>query len=180
MNEATGHHHLPGLVRLTGIFYRAADPDFRAQALAGSRGAARYSSAAQPTLYLSASRAGIDAAMMAHQGPDAPAREVLAFEVDADRIFDLRNEMRCRAVGIDPAAAAAPWQEVAAQGGEPPSWRVADRLRELGAWGLIDPSRKSPGLWHLVLFRWNSPGAPLVMPVSGDNVSAFPEIKFRL
>jgi hypothetical protein len=27
---------------------------------------------------------------------------------------------------------------------------------------LIDPSRKAPGLWHLVLFSWNQDNAPQV------------------
>ena len=37
---------------------------------------------------------------------------------------------------------------------------MRDRLIEVGADGLIDPSRKSLGLWHLVLFRWNVADAP--------------------
>lgn len=39
---------------------------------------------------------------------------------------------------------------------------VRDRLIEVGVNGLIDPSRKSPGHWHLVLFRWNMAEAPSV------------------
>lgn len=172
-HEQSSHHHLPGLVRLSGVFYRAVDPDFRAEALRGSRGAGRYSSAAQPTLYLSSSREGIDAAMIAHQQANLPAREVMAFEVQADLIFDLRNETRCKAIGIDPSDAAAPWQEIVARGGKPRSWSVADRLRDLGAHGLIDPSRQTPGLWHLVLFRWNIAGTPAVTPIIGENAAAF-------
>ncbi|WP_368074223.1 hypothetical protein [Curtobacterium sp. SGAir0471] len=42
----------------------------------------------------------------------------------------------------------------------PTSWLVRDRLVALGADGLIDPSRKRPGLWHLVLFRWNTADVP--------------------
>ncbi|WP_220034109.1 hypothetical protein [Curtobacterium sp. MCLR17_043] len=37
---------------------------------------------------------------------------------------------------------------------------MRDRLIDIGANGLIDPSRKSPGLWHLVLFRWSVADAP--------------------
>ena len=64
--------------------------------------------------------------------------------------------------GIQLSDALAPWQAIADAGGTPPSWVVRDRLIEIGANGLIDPSRKSPGLWHLVLFRWNVDGAPTV------------------
>jgi RES domain-containing protein len=147
------------------VFYRAVDPRHRALALDGSRVAGRYSSPTQPALYLSASPEGVEAAMIAHRTADSPPRQVLAFEVEADCIFDLRNHRRCSAVGIDPADAQAPWQDTVAQGREPPSWRVANRLRDLGAHGLIDPSRKAPGLWHLVLFRWNAYGAPRVTAV---------------
>jgi pentose-5-phosphate-3-epimerase len=38
------------------------------------------------------------------------------------------------------------------------AWKVI----EAGANGLIDPSRKRPGLWHLVLFRWNEANGPKV------------------
>jgi RES domain-containing protein len=65
-----------------------------------------------------------------------------------------------QAVGIDLEDALAPWQAIVEAGGTPRSWTVRDRLIEVGANGLIDPSRKSPGLWHLVLFRWNVAGAP--------------------
>ena len=149
---------------MAGVFYRAVDPLHRAFALEGSRGPGRYSAAHESVLYLSASPAAVEAAMIAHQGPDAPPRQLLAFEVQADGIFDLRDERRCAAVGIDPSDAATPWQDIVAQGGEPPSWRVTQRLRDLGANGLIDPSRQSPGLWHLVLFRWNRLNAPQVRP----------------
>ena len=48
------------------------------------------------------------------------------------------------------------------RGEEPPSWTVSDRARAIGAAGLIDPSRRAPGAWHLVLFRWNEAGAATV------------------
>ncbi len=147
---------------VSGTFHRAVDPAHRAAALAGSRSAGRYSPADVPTLYLSASREGVAAAMTAHTGARSPALDVLAFEVAADRIVDLRAHEALRSVGIDPADAAADWQDTVAAGGSPPSWRVRDALEQLGAHGLIDPSRRRPDLWHLVLFRWNHPGAPSV------------------
>jgi RES domain-containing protein len=138
-----------------GTFYRAVDPRYRESALAGSRSAGRYSRPDQPTLYLSS-------AMAAHRGSRAEELETLAFEVEAERIVDLRDREALGRLGIDPADASATWQQVAAEGGTPPSWQVRDRLEQLGANGLIDPSRRSPGLWHLVLFRWNEVGAPTV------------------
>jgi len=147
---------------VAGSFFRAVDRAHRATALAGSRSAGRYSPPDVPTLYLSASPGGVAAAMAAHTDERSPERAVLRFAVRADRIADLREHAALRAIGIDPADAAADWQETVAAGGSPPSWRLRAALEPLGAHGLIDPSRKRPGLWHLTLFRWNCPGAPSV------------------
>lgn len=148
-----------------GTLYRAVDAAHRAAALSGSRSAGRYSRPDEPTLYLSASREGVAAAMIAHTDERSPELHVLGFEVQADRIVDLRAHEALRAIGIDPADAAADWQETVARGGSPRSWAVRDALERLGAQGLIDPSRKRPGLWHLTLFRWNTAGAPVVREI---------------
>lgn len=152
---------------VVGSFYRAVDPAHRASALHGSRSAGRYSPPDVPTLYPSASRDGVAAAMAAHAVERASDLDVLRFEVVAHRIADLRAHDALRAVGIDPADAAADWQDTVAAGGSPSSWRVREALEQRGAHGLIDPSRKRPGLWHLVLFRWNRPGAPVVREIAG-------------
>ena len=148
-----------------GTFYRAVDPAHRDAALAGSRSAGRYSRPDRPTLYLSASRDGVAAAMVAHTGERSPDLHVLTFEVQAERIVDLRAREALRAFGIDPTDAAADWQDVVAAGGSPPSWQVREALEQLGAHGLIDPSRKRPGLWHLTLFAWNSANTPSVREI---------------
>lgn len=147
---------------LGGTFYRAIDPSFREFAIAGSRTAGRYSRADEPTLYLSSSVDGVEAAMIAHQDARAAAREIVEIDVEASGIVDLRDAGTLEAAGLDLADATAPWQDIAAGGGTPTSWSVRDRLLAGGANGLIDPSRKRPGLWHLVLFRWNEPDAPVV------------------
>lgn len=152
--------HLADVIR--GTFFRAIDPRFRDHALAGSLAAGRYSRAEQPTLYLSSSVDGVEAAMIAHADARPASLEIVTVSVEASGIVDLRDPSATAALGVDPADAAAPWQDVVAAGGEPPSWRVRDRLIAAGANGLIDPSRRRPGLWHLVLFRWNEPGAPVV------------------
>jgi RES domain-containing protein len=100
--------------------------------------------------------------MVAHKDARPAAMEILGVEVEAAGIVDLRDASARAAAGIDLSDAVAPWQEIAAIGGTPRSWIVRDRLFEIGANGLIDPSRTSPGLWHLVLFRWNQADAPIV------------------
>ena len=147
---------------LRGTFYRAIDPLFRSSAISGSIYAGRYSRPTEPTLYLSSSVDGVEAAMIAHSDSHSAALQILQIDVEASRIVDLRDVSALAAIGIEPADAAAPWQEEANSGGTPRSWTVRDRLMEVGANGLIDPSRKRPLLWHLVLFRWNERDAPIV------------------
>ena len=143
--------------RISDRFYRSVAVAHEAHVLDGSVSAGRYSRPDVPVLYLSATPEGVAAAMKAHDDGSV-ARMIVAVEVRAERIFDLRDDAACAEAGIDRTDALASWQDVLRDGGVPSSWQVADRLRALGANGLIDPSRTAPGLWHLVLFRWNVPG----------------------
>lgn len=151
--------------RVVGTVYRAIDPQYADALLAGSRFPGRYSRANEPTLYLSSSPQGVEAAMLAHAQTRPGDLTLVSLTVDAERIVDLRDEEALHASGITLADAIAPWQDIVEAGGTPSSWLVRDRLLELGATGLIDPSRKKPGLWHLTLFRWNRPGSPSVIPL---------------
>ena len=149
-------------VNVRGTFYRAVDPVYEHAALNGSRSAGRYSPPDVPTLYLSSSREGVAAAMQKHADDRTPKLNVLAFEVRADRIADLRDSTAMAKLGVDPDDARGDWQRAVEAGETPASWRVRERLESMGARGLIDPSRKSPGLWHLTLFAWNTAAAPIV------------------
>ncbi|WP_120002945.1 RES family NAD+ phosphorylase [Nesterenkonia muleiensis] len=149
-------------VRVAGTFFRAVDPRYRDSALTGSRSPGRYSSADQPTLYLSSSAEGVEAAMIAHRSARTPDLEVLELRVRAERIVDLRDSRARAMAGIELDDATAPWQDLVTRGEQSPSWTVRRRIEQLGAEGLIDPSRKAPGLWHLVLFRWNAAGGASV------------------
>lgn len=151
---------------VSGLFYRAVDPAYRDTALAGSRSAGRYSPPNVPTLYLSSSPQGVAAAMIAHAGDRTPDLEVLSFEVEASQIVDLRDHKVLKSIGVSPGDAAADWQQAVGTGATPPSWKVREALQSLGAHGLIDPSRKQPGLWHLTFFDWNTEGGPSVRQVA--------------
>lgn len=151
---------------IQGIFYRAVDATHADAALAGSRRAGRYSAPDQPTLYLSASPEGVAAAMIAHRTGEV-TRTVLGFDVTATNIFDLRDQVAVARVRAAAGETFGAWQQSVDSGAEPASWRVRRWIEAQGANGLIDPSRQAPGLWHLVLFRWNVPGAPTVLPVDG-------------
>ncbi|MBY6256078.1 RES domain-containing protein [Phytobacter diazotrophicus] len=143
------------LTDIDGVFYRAIDPAYRHFALSGSRAPGRYSDSHQPTLYLSSSPEGVEAAMQSHSDNRSQNLEIVRVSVSTDKIIDLRNAEALFAAGIDLNDAIAPWQEIVREGGVPRSWNVRNRLTSLGVKGLIDPSRKAPGLWHLVLFSWN-------------------------
>jgi RES domain-containing protein len=151
-----------GHCAVAGTFYRAVAPAHAAAALSGSHRAGRYSRPGQPTLYLSASRAGVDAAMRAHTTATDPAKVVLTLRVEADALFDLRDAEAVERVRRAAGAPFGDWQQDLADGREPSSWRARDWIAAQGAQGLIDPSRQAPGLWHLVLFHWNVTGAPQV------------------
>jgi len=75
---------------MQGTFYRAVHSAHLSTALNGSRRPGRYSSADQPTLYLSSSREGVAAAMAAHGGLRAELF-VLDVDVHADGIVDMRD-----------------------------------------------------------------------------------------
>ena len=156
------HPHHPHFLAVHGRIFRAVDPEFRAFALTGSVTAGRYSRPDEPALYLSSSREGVEAALIAHRDSRHPGLEIIELDVVASSVVDPRDADARASLGIDPSEPIAPWQELVAEGKTPPSWVVRDRLVDAGADGVIDPSRQRPRLWHLVLFRWNDPGAPTV------------------
>src|ERR1700761_8221506 len=113
---------LPGkafLCDVTGVFFRAVARDRIAGALAGSHGAGRYAAPHQQALYLSASPGGVAAAMVAHGGLAEDRRSVLAFRVEAQAIFDLRDDASLARVRGEAGEPFGPWQQQAAAGLEP-------------------------------------------------------------
>src|SRR5699024_11250328 len=110
MDDAPAPTVLPGngaLRSVHGIFYRAVDPAFADRALTGSRSIGRYSWPDAPALYLSASREGVAAAMIAHRDERSPQLSLLAVEVEATGIVDMRDDAELERIGIEPAEAAA-------------------------------------------------------------------------
>lgn len=90
-----------------------------------------------------------------------PPRVLIHYEVQACQLVDLRHpnaeELR--------RLASQDWQGALRNGDEPASWQVVDTLRESNEVGLIDPSRKNVGSWHVTLLRWNETDAPRVTRV---------------
>lgn len=147
------------LTEVSGEFVKivwADDPDVHLMRGAPDRPPARFNRRGQDALYLSPDVESAKVAIGQDVRKDDRPRVVLTFEVERCALFDLR---RPEAANIY-ALASQPWRKLLAAGGEPSSWLAADRFRTDGHIGLIDPSRRRPGLWHITLFRWNEPGAP--------------------
>ena len=150
------------LKRVQGRFYRAVIADHVDKALVppGPESAGRYHRPGQPALYLSASPEWAAIAVSNYMREDGLKRMIVPVEVGAAQVVDQRDPAVCAALGIDCASAGLPWQPALDRGEEPPSWHNADCARAIGADGLIDPSRRVSGGWHLTLFRWNDLGGP--------------------
>lgn len=99
---------------IVGTFFRAVDPRFLDHAISGSRWAGRYSRPDQPTLYLSCSVEGVEAAMIAHADARPASLEIVPVAVDAPGIVDVREQTATAAFEVEASVVVAPWQDVAA------------------------------------------------------------------
>lgn len=149
-----------GFAAHAGPCWRAVIAGTEAAVLDGTVRPGRYNRPGERSLYMSGSPEAV-AAAMARYGD--PPRTVLRLTVEAERLVDLRDPDACARLGVDATRTKEDWIAALAAGAEAPSWRASDRARALGATGLIDRSRRLPGEWHLVLFRWNAPGGASVM-----------------
>ena len=154
------------LTDVSGTFVKivwADDPDVHLMRGAPDRPPARFNRRGEDALYLSPDVESARVAIGQDVKADDPPRVVLTFEVQRCALFDLRSPEAADIYDL----ARQPWRKRLAAGGAAPSWRASDKLRADGHVGLIDPSRRRPGLWHIALFRWNEPGAPTVRRQGG-------------
>ncbi|MCF8468659.1 MAG: RES family NAD+ phosphorylase [Sneathiella sp.] len=146
---------------IAGIFVKivpAGDADiFLARGLA-ARPPSRFNRAGEDALYLSPDAESARVAIGEYVRPGNPPRLLLRYEVGPCSLFDLRHPDN----GDVYELARQSWRNAMARGENPISWRASDHIRKNGHAGLIDPSRRRPGLWHITLFHWNTPGAPEV------------------
>jgi RES domain-containing protein len=95
-----------------------------------------------------------------------------AYDVDCEDIVDLRSDEARAAAGVALQDVASAWFSFLADRREPPSWRVARRLIEAGAAGIVAPSY-APGVVrgddNLVLWNWSdkTPHRAVVFDPSG-------------
>ncbi|MBO9424387.1 RES family NAD+ phosphorylase [Labrenzia sp. R4_1] len=123
-----------------------------------TRPPARFNRPGQDALYLSPDEPSARVAIGQYVTSDSRDRELITLKVSACKLLDLRDEDHSELYEL----ARQPWIAPLKNGLEPASWIAADLIRPSGYHGLIDPSRRRPGLWHITLFEWNAPGAPSV------------------
>lgn len=153
----------PKLPSISGTFYRIVHAGNAAAPLAGAvTPEGRFHHDGQAALYMSSSPAWALKAVEAYLKPGDPPRMIFPLSLQLARVVDLRDLQLCDQLGIDPADAAIPWLPQRAEELSASTWRASDASRRSGADGMIYTARSAPERWHLVLFRWNEPGAPRV------------------
>jgi RES domain-containing protein len=148
---------------LTGRFWRAVfvgEEDYLLKPARGRFGRWHYEG--QPALYCSDDPEGCRVSINSFAKPNDPERRLFPIEVSADRIVDLCDETTRGSLGVSLSDIHAFWNEYLANGQVSPTWVISDQLRDLGAQGLLSPSRSKPHLTHLTLFSWNAPGCASV------------------
>ncbi|WP_439650025.1 RES family NAD+ phosphorylase [Gymnodinialimonas mytili] len=148
-------------VELSGYFVRIELADANGRALQKGqpdRPPARFNRRGENALYLSPDAESAHVAIGGDVKSDDPPRVLARYKITRCKLIDLRSKDAAKLYEL----AKCPWRSALQRGEDPSSWTAADVVKASGAVGLIDPSRRRPGLWHLTLFRWNEPGAPNV------------------
>lgn len=81
-----------------------------------------------------------------------------AYEVDCVDIVDLTKADERDAYGLELGDLGCPWEDIADRGLVPPSWMIADRLRNEGVAGILVPSFASGTTAadeNVVFWRWS-------------------------
>ena len=149
---------------LSGLFYRivfASDLERVLDGVLSPEG--RFHHDGERTIYMSPSPEAAAVAVNIYLKPDDPPRLVVPIFVEPAQVLDFRKPETEAALGLKWRETAVPWADQRAAGLPATSWRASDAARALSADGMIYPSRTLPSKWwHLVMFRWNTPGAPVL------------------
>ena len=147
-------------MRFVGTCYRAHDPRWSFRPLSGDGAAVhggRFNPKGVPALYLALDP--LTAIKEANQGFAHKIEPCVlcSYDVDCDDVVDLRDYEARAANRVLALEMSAGWFSFLAQGGEPPSWRIARRLMAEQAAGILVPSyapRATFADQNLVLWRW--------------------------
>ena len=147
-------------MRFVGTCYRAHDPRWAFKPISGDGTAVhggRFNPKGMPALYLALSPIG--AIQEANQGfgHKIDPCVLCSYDVDCRDVADLRNPQGRANHGVTEDELRCAWHLMASGGNEPPSWRMALRLKGEGHAGLLIPSfarAASTGDHNLVLWTW--------------------------
>jgi RES domain-containing protein len=165
-------------VRFVGTVFRAHNPRWSFAPLSGA-GAARYGGRfnrpGAPALYTSL-RQETAWAEAQQAFPFKPQPLTLrAYAVDCDDVADLADPAEHKSRDIDAAELACAWEDMMLRRITPPTWEIADRLRNVGVAAIIAPSYApgvAPGDRNLVFWRWSD--APPHKVAAIDDESRLP------
>ena len=148
------------LTPIKGTFWRIVWQDRKNSILDGVLShEGRLHHSGQKALYISPTPEWAAMAVDAYVRPGDPPRLLVELEIHKGQVIDLRDADSCHAVGVTVETAGVPWQPERDQGKRATSWQASDAVRRTKADGLIYPARSYPERWHVVLHRWNEPGA---------------------
>lgn len=148
---------------LSGRFYRIAFAADAPGVLEGvKRPEGRFHHDGQPAIYMSPTKGFAAIAVDAYLRPDDPPRVTIPLQVSGAHILDIRDPATEPALGLRGGESVVPWRPERAAFKPATSWHTSDAARAAGVDGMIYPARSTSERWHLVLFRWNFPGAAIV------------------
>jgi len=146
-------------VRLQAVFYRGHDPRWAFTPLSGKGaavGGGRFNPKGVPALYLAATIDGSIVEMTHGFAHRMEPLTVVSYDVDVADILDLTTGVGRRAADVELVDMGCAWREDLANGREPASWRIANRLRQTAA-GILVPSFANGAredMRNLVLWTW--------------------------
>ena len=147
-------------MRFRATCYRAHDPKWAFSPLSGDGAKAyggRFNPVGMPVLYLALTVQGMFVEMGFGFARRFDPLTVCAYDVDVEDIIDLTIEQSRRQEHVELAEMACIWEEEFANGREPASWRIGQRLVTQGASGMLAPSFATgarAGMTNLVLWNW--------------------------
>src|SRR5262249_41712340 len=129
-------------VRLQAVFYRGHDPQWAFSPISGTGAktkGGRFNPIGVPAFDLGASIDTVIVEMTHGFARRLEPLTMVSYDVDVEDIVDLRSTAGRRVAGVKFVYMACPWELDLADGREPASWRVANRLRKMAA-GILVPS----------------------------------------
>ena len=151
-------------MRFEGLAYRAHNPRWSFKPMSGEGAAihgGRFNSQGTPALYVA-----LDPMTAVREAAQGFARKfepcvLCTYEIDCEDVVDFRTEALRQIGGAPEEDMACAWFAEAAAGREPVSQRLARRLMDGGAAGMLAPSyafAATPDDVNLVLWRWSARG----------------------